>query len=130
MVRFGELTKLISGFPDTKDVFEFVFKLTNSEMKLSELLELHSDDLDKLIINEENKGNRYISGEFTVRLLNDDFFELCYEMYFKNSKDAWIKKSNKSNPLKTAALSKDTIEYLKSREDGLVVYEIDAPSKQ
>ena len=98
------------------------------KMDLDEIKNIYTNPLDKIIIrHEKESNNKFISGEFKVSFLDDNHFEVAYDLYFQNINEKWIKMSSKSQPISSdKKLKPEAIEELKKEK--CIIYEIEHPA--
>lgn len=105
-------------------------KLLITKMDLDEIKNIYTTPLDKIIIRHEKEtNNKFISGEFKVLYLDENHYEVAYDLYFQNENEKWIKMSSKSNPISSERrLKPEAIEELKREK--CITYEINSPSEK
>lgn len=106
-------------------VKDFFKNLLNPNMTLDDIADVASPRLDEIIIKNNEKGLEYSAGKFTIKFVDDEHFQLSFEMYFKDGEGKWHKAANESELRDIKLLHKDAAESLKKRKE--VTYPIEAP---
>ena len=126
----------IEDFLEEIDLVEIANAVTETfnralcpKMDLDEIKNIYTRPLDKIIIRHEKEtNNKFISGEFKISYLDDNHYEVAYDLYFQNINEKWIKMSSKSKPINSEKkLKPEAIEELKKEK--CVIYEINQPAK-
>ncbi len=109
-------------------VTESLNRTLRPKMDLDEIKNIYTNPLDKIIIHHEKESNnKFISGEFKVSYLDENHYEVSYDLYFQNINEKWIKMSSKSNPIESARkLKPEAIAELRDKKT--IIYEINQPS--
>ena len=124
----------IEDFLEEIDVVEIANAVTESfnralcpKMDLDEIKNIYTKPVDKIIIRHEKEtNNTFVSGEFKVSYLEDNFYEVSYDLYFQDKNEKWIKMSSKSKPISCEKkLKPEAIEELKKEKS--IIYEIEQP---
>lgn len=99
-------------------------------LSLEEAKQTFSKEADKIILDKEREGNKFIEGRFYVRELNGISFRFQLEMYFSSPNEdedlAVVRSESKVFPL--SRLKPEDILKLKGKKE-LVLFEITAPQK-
>lgn len=75
---------------------EFMDQLGLKQMSLDEIAQAHDKPLQACIANEKMKGNHYAAGKLFIDYVNQEKFQVSYEMYFQNDEGKVFKAANKS----------------------------------
>lgn len=94
---------------------------------LDEFSEIYGSACDSIIINATKLEKlTYISGIFTITLMNDQQFNCVAELYFKNPDNKWVlKKATSDNFDLISKLLPESIQELKAAK--VIKHEITAP---
>ena len=106
-----------------KNFFEDFLK---PNMSLEKIAEVASPRLDKLIEENEAKGNKFSAGKFSVKYLDEKNFQLEFEMYFKDSEGKWYKSANESEPREAKLLDPKAWQTLQALK--VITFPIEAPN--
>ncbi len=104
---------------------ELFSEMLKKEMTLEELSYIYSDKLDQFIMQEEDKKNKYVGGEFKIYYINEKSFGVSFELYFQGSNKEWIKRDAKSQPMDIIVLNKEAVSILEKEK--AVCFEVNAP---
>jgi hypothetical protein len=86
-----------NAFEQVKEQVKDFFKnLLNPNMKIEDIADVVSSRLDPVIIANEKKGLHYSAGKFYIKSVDDEHFQLEFEMFFKDDDDKWHKLANAS----------------------------------
>ena len=76
-----------------KDFFKNLF---NPNMKIDDIADVVSSRLDPVIIEHEKNGLHYSAGKFYIKAVEEKYFQLEFEIFFKDDEDKWHKLANQS----------------------------------
>lgn len=126
------INSINEAFDDIGDIPNAIIKSLDSairpKMELDEIKNIYTSPLDKVILRYERKtGNTFISGDFKVAYIDDEYYEVSYDLYFQDNKRQWIKQSSKSMPINSEKyLKPEAIKELCEKKT--IIYEINPPS--
>ena len=89
-----------------KLIIDIIPKLNNfvnrmNQGSINDYLKKKSPEIDDYILDQEKQENiKFISGEVSIRSLNDSEFFVNIDLYFKSQSGAWINKIIKGTPTK------------------------------
>ena len=109
-------------------VKDFFKNLLNPNMTLDDIADVASPRLDEIILKNNEKGLKYSAGKFTIKFIDDEHFQLEFEMYFTDKEGKWHKAANESELRDLKLLQKDAAESLKKRK--AVTYPIESPLEE
>lgn len=97
------------------------------KITLNDFAHKSSSEIDKVIEQEQQKGNTYITGRFHLLWNNDETFKYSFEMYFKALDNQYLKLNGDSKTIPITYLLEDDINELQTKKD--IVYEIEEPNQ-
>ena len=109
-------------------VKDFFKNLLNPNMTLDDIADVASPRLDEIILKNNEKGLKYSAGKFTIKFIDDEHFQLEFEMYFTDKEGKWHKAANESELRDLKLLKEDAAESLKKRKS--VTYPIESPLEE
>ena len=109
-------------------VKDFFKNLLNPNMTLDDIADVASPRLDEIILKNNEKGLKYSAGKFTIKFIDDEHFQLEFEMYFTDKEGKWHKAANESELRDLKLLKEDAAESLKKRK--AVTYPIESPLEE
>lgn len=93
---------------------KIMIKTLSSQMDITELASLFSDDLDKQILKAKAENLEYVGGIFSIFLENDEEFSLKYSLYFRDINKKLLTKEAASDKMSLEYLSESAIKDLKN----------------
>ena len=98
-------------------------------LSLEEAKQTFSKEADKIILDKEREGNKFIEGRFYVRELNGMRFKFSFETYFSkpNGEKGLVVVKSESEEFPLSRLKSEDILKLKGKKE--LVFEITAPQK-
>ena len=106
-----------------KDFFKDILR---PNMELEDIKQITFPRFHKLIKEYEKKGYDYGGGKFYVKFIDDEHFQLAFEMYFRDEEERWHKVDNESELRDITLLEDSLIKTMKSLK--VVEFAIDAPT--
>lgn len=97
------------------------------QMELTEMAEIYSNAMDKMIDEEQLKGNRFAGGKFIITYIDDTGFQLSYDLYFKNREGKWLRKSSASGKQDMKYFSPEAVDRLRAEKK--VEFPVYAPGR-
>lgn len=91
---------------------ELMDQLGLKQMSLEEIAQAHDKPLQACIANEKMKGNHYAAGKLFIDYVNQEKFQVSYEMYFQNDEGKMFKAANKSLQDATKFLTTEAVTEL------------------
>lgn len=108
-----------------KDFFKDILR---PNMELEDIKQITFPRFHKLIKSYEKKGYDYGGGKFYVKCIDDEHFQLAFEMYFRDEEERWHKVDNESELRDITLLEDSLIKTMKSLK--VVEFAIDAPNAE
>ena len=98
-------------------------------LSLEEAKQTFSKEADKIILDKEREGNKFIEGRFYVKELNGMRFKFSFETYFSkpNGEEGLVVVKSESEEFPLSRLKSEDILKLKDKKE--FVFEITAPQK-
>ena len=112
---------IISGITD------FMNSLFDAEMTIDEFAAKSSDEIDKVILREIDKGNTFSAGRFHIQWHDENHFKFFFEIYMKNQEGQFLEISGDSKAIPLRRLCEQDREELRNKKD--IVFDIDEPEK-
>lgn len=115
-----------------EDVKNFFDNLLSPNMTIEDTAEVASTRLDEVIRKNVALGLTYSAGKFRVNFVDDDHFNLEFEMYFQDEDKKWHKLANTSEPRDMKLLeigAQKTVKALQTIEFPISAPEIKPPEK-
>lgn len=102
-----------------EELFKIIDQLISRPVSLDELASCYSPATDKIIIEGQKAGLKFIGGKFMITEKDVQNISVSLEAYFQDKNERWIKKSNQSlipsnklnEPALKELLNKHTIAY-------------------
>ena len=113
-----------------ENVKDFFDNLLSPNMTIEDTAEVASTRLDEVIRKYVALGLTYSAGKFRVNFVDDDHFNLEFEMYFQDADKKWHKLANTSEPRDMKLLeigAQKTVKALKTIEFPVSAPEIKPP---
>ena len=105
---------------------DFFKDLLRPNMELEDIKQITFPRFKKLIKDYEKKGFQYGGGKMYVRYVDDEHFQLEFEMYFRDEEERWHKVANESEMRDIKLLEDSLIKTLKALD--VAEFTIEAPS--
>lgn len=113
-----------------EDVKNFFDNLLSPNMTIEDTAEVASLRLDEIIRKNVENGLTYSAGKFRVNFVDDNHFNLEFEMYFQDADKKWHKLANTSEPRDMKLLeigAQKTVKALQTIEFPISAPEIKPP---
>ena len=86
-------------------------------MSLQDIAEIHEDDIDALILKKQRLEElEYVGGKFFINYMDDEYFKMSTELWFKNKEGKLVEVTAKSKPTETKYLSEQAKTDLKANK--------------
>ena len=111
-----------------ENFFDAIFNNLPAKRRLSfeDITKMFSDDVDKIILQNEREGKQFFSGKLLIREMKEENFRVSFEMYFiiPDEEDCEVVKSE-GGLIPMSRLKSEAILQLKANKE--LVFEITAP---
>ena len=98
-------------------------------MSLQDIAEIHEDDIDALILKKQRLEElEYVGGKFFINYMDDEYFKMSTELWFKNKEGKLVEVTAKSKPTETKYLSEQAKTDLKANKKA--AFEIKPPKEE
>ena len=86
-------------------------------MSLQDIAKIHEDDIDALILKKQRLEElEYVGGKFFINYMDDEYFKMSTELWFKNKEGKLVEVTAKSKPTETKYLSEQAKTDLKANK--------------
>ena len=109
-------------------VKDFFKDLLRPNMELEDIKQITFPRFHELIKKYEKDGCAYGGGKLYVKFIDDEHFQLAFEMYFRDEEERWHKVDNESELRDIKLLEESLIKTLKSLKT--VEFAIETPPSE
>lgn len=109
--------------------FQAFLKRNRAAVNLDDLAGMWSPKTDAIILQKEKECQyQYIGGHFIIVCLNEKYFNVTIDLYFKNQDDEFVEAKSTSKPKSLSILTAESVAELQRQQK--IVFDIQAPNKE